>query len=166
MAATTQELLTNARCLECGIPSGMQMAVLISLFAEIADVAADPQTLMDRAACWACVPTGAQLAVLISLAQDIVDNGGGGGGTGGVTCGAVDPVAAPANACTLYYNTENQSLFMWDGVTWLPLLVEGAGVTCGVVDPVAAPATGCGVYYRTDNGAFFLWDGAAWQLKV
>lgn len=77
------ELLDDARCLEQCIPPGFQSAILISLFARVAGVSADPATLMADARCInACVPPGMQMAVLISLASQILAAGGGGSGGG------------------------------------------------------------------------------------
>lgn len=68
MACDPQTLVQNANCLECGIPRGMQWAVLIYLAAVKAGASTNPQSLMDNAKCYTCIPPGMRMAVLISLA--------------------------------------------------------------------------------------------------
>lgn len=114
----TAELIEDAKCIDCQVPEGYKLSILISLFATIAGVSADPNTLMANAACLDCViPPGMRLSVLISLA-DTIAGGGGGGSSGSVTCGAVPPVAAPTGSCGLYYDTNTTALYFWDGAAW------------------------------------------------
>jgi hypothetical protein len=70
-------LAADANCLNC-IPPGLQLPVLIWLFAQIAGVTTDPTTLAANANCLACIPPGMQWPVLIWLATQIA-----GGTTGG-----------------------------------------------------------------------------------
>lgn len=72
MACDPTTLVDQAKCIECGIPTGMQLPVLIALAAQIAGVSADPQTLMNLAKCDECqVPVGLEWPVLIALACQI-----------------------------------------------------------------------------------------------
>jgi hypothetical protein len=66
-------LIDNAKCIETCIPTGMQLPVLIALFAQIAGTSTDPATLVDNARCIeTCIPPGMQLPVIISLLDQIV----------------------------------------------------------------------------------------------
>jgi len=59
------------------------MAVLILLFGELVTMPSDADTLLEDAKCLdQCIPDGAKMSVLISLACQLVNQGGGGGGTG------------------------------------------------------------------------------------
>lgn len=113
--AEPQELLDGARTLE-SIPPGMQLPILISLFAQLAGVSADPQTLIDGAQCIACgIPPGMQVAVLISLLSQAVS----GGGLAGVTCSAAsDPVDPPTGTCGIFYRKDTGATWIWDGAAW------------------------------------------------
>lgn len=73
-ACDPSSLVAGAACLECGIPSGMQLPVLISLFCKIAGMNCDPATLIANAACLECgIPPGMQMAVLNYLACQIAN---------------------------------------------------------------------------------------------
>lgn len=116
--ATTSELLDEAKCIDCAIPDGMKLSVLISLFASIAGVSADPNTLMANAACIDCaIPPGMQMAVLISLAEDI----SGGGGTGGTGCALPtngDPEGVLTATCSpaIAVDPATQAIYLFTGV--------------------------------------------------
>lgn len=72
MAATPSELANAARCIECAIPPGMQGAVLIYLFQQIAGNTQTPAELAESAKCIECViPPGEQAAVMVYLLQQI-----------------------------------------------------------------------------------------------
>lgn len=126
---SVQSLLTASNCLAC-IPNNqlllIQTEVLIQLLL-IANPMADTsiQGLLAQSNCLACIPPN-QLALIQTqlLIQLLVATQSGTGGTGGVECGIVNPVAAPTNTCTLFYNTANQSLWYWDaaGVKWQALI--------------------------------------------
>jgi hypothetical protein len=63
-----QTLVTQAQCLECKIPTGMEIPVLIVLLAQIAGVPLDAQELVNEAKCIECqIPQGMQLPVLIGI---------------------------------------------------------------------------------------------------
>ena len=75
------ELIENARFLDCCLPKGLQMAVLILLFGELVTMPSDATTLLNEAKCLdQCIPDGAKMSVLISLACQLVQQGGIGGG--------------------------------------------------------------------------------------
>ena len=106
----------------CCIPQGdLWYGVLAALTAVgNGDPMPTAQELMDDIACLKCSIQSGDVPLLIIGAVSSITAGG--GGTGGVTCGAADPVAAPANACTLYYRTDNGSLWKWNGAAWEALL--------------------------------------------
>lgn len=160
--ATPSEIASGATCFSC-VPNKMDS--LLYLFATIAGVA-DPATIAANAACYACIPNKED--ALLYLADLIATNGtGGGGGSSGVVCQVGAPVAPPAGACSLSYDTATGTLYYWDGAAWVAVPVGGTGsVLCGAVPPVAAPLGSCSLYYDTVSTALYYWDGAAWILKV
>ena len=106
--SATDALMNDAKCIVDCIPgSDMKLAVLISLFAKIANVSTNTDSLIDGAKCIEyCIPgTDMKLAVLISLASQIA--GGGGGVGGSVTCGNGAPSTAPSGGCGLYIQTDS-----------------------------------------------------------
>lgn len=125
-AVEAQPLITEANCLLCKIPPGAVWYVVLAVIDLINSgdtVPTDPDELMSAARCLQCeVPPG---LVPYLILQSLIDfsGGGGGGGTGGVTCSTADPVAAPANSCTLHYRTDTGSLWMWNGAAWVALIV-------------------------------------------
>ena len=69
--------MAGARCIEPCVPQGMELSVLISIFAQIAGVSTDPNSLMAGAVCIdRCIPKGIQDAALISILNQIVEGGG------------------------------------------------------------------------------------------
>jgi hypothetical protein len=108
MAADTNALMNDAKCIEQCMPRGMQLPVLISLFAQIAGVSVDTNSLIDGAKCIEqCVPQGFQLPILISLLNQIVSGGGSISGGGNVTCGAGVPTSTPSSGCGIYQQTDS-----------------------------------------------------------
>ena len=98
MAATCdpQTLAQQGQCLNCGVPTGMQWPVVISLLCQIAGMNCDPATLMAQAQCINCgIPPGMQLPVMIYLLCQI--NAGGGGGGGGTAQLVTYTSGTPAN---------------------------------------------------------------------
>lgn len=76
-----EDLLSDARLIDCCIPRGAQLAVLISLLCQLNDMSCDAPTLLAEASCIdSCIPDGSKMAVLISLMCQFVEGGGGGGG--------------------------------------------------------------------------------------
>jgi hypothetical protein len=77
MAADPSGLIPPALCIDRCIPAGLQLPVLISIFAKLANVSLDPATLIPDALCVnACIPPGYQMAVLISLVSQMGAVGG------------------------------------------------------------------------------------------
>ena len=71
MICDAQILVTDAVPLQ-SVPRGFQMALLISLYCAKANMACDPQTLVENAKCIECaIAPGMQLPVLIYLAAQI-----------------------------------------------------------------------------------------------
>jgi hypothetical protein len=89
-----------------GLTQTEQMGVLITIFAELANMPITCQTLQTYAAQFSCLPPGLQLPALIYLASEILAAGGsgGGGGTGDVVTfssgglGTPPPFAPQVNA--------------------------------------------------------------------
>lgn len=79
MSAQTDSYVQGANCINSCVPPGDQLAVLIYLFAKIAGVTTDPNTLMQASNCInSCIPPGLQLPVLVYLASQITGTGGSG----------------------------------------------------------------------------------------
>lgn len=90
-----QQLACNARKWK-GLTQSDQMGVLISLFAQIADVQLTCQNLQTLAAQYACLPPQSQLPALIYLAAQILAEGGGVGiGAGEVVTFSSGGVGTP-----------------------------------------------------------------------
>lgn len=111
-ASSTDDLLEDSKCIEC-IPYGLQLGVLISIFAKLAGVSADPNTLIENAKCLECIPNGLKLGVLISLAEQIVAGGGGGGGSTCLSRSVGPPVAAPAAGCQTAIDIDDAGNWYW-----------------------------------------------------
>ncbi len=126
MATDATTLLDETKCFVC-LPPGMWQLLKLGLLKQIL-LASDPMAdtsataLLAAAKCYECLPPGMWQLIELGLLQQIVDGGGAGGG-GGVTCGAVDPVAAPTGSCAIYFNTAAHSLWAWNGAAWEALIV-------------------------------------------
>ena len=109
MPASTDALLDGTECIQQCIPgTDMKLAVLISLFAQIAGVSTDTNSLISGAKCiQQCIPEGMMLAVLVSLASQIVSGGGTGGSGGAVTCGNGAPTSTPSSGCGIYIQLDS-----------------------------------------------------------
>lgn len=115
MAAT--DISLDAECIDQCIPAGFRLPVLISLFASIAKVSADPQDLIAGATCiQQCVPIGMQMPILISLAEQIVA-GGGGGGSGTCLSRSVGPPVIPSTCPVAINITDAGAWYWWDNVS-------------------------------------------------
>lgn len=109
-----EEIAALSRCFSC---IQDRQAAILFLLARIADVTIEE--IIAGSACFRCL-SDFQAAELFLL-NEIVTNGstgGGGGGIGSVLCGVVAPVAPPATACALYYDTVSTALYYWDGAAW------------------------------------------------
>jgi hypothetical protein len=82
----------------------------------------DVNTLMESAKCFDCL-SEFQLAMLQAQLLCEIQAGGGTGGGSGVTCGVVNPVAAPTGTCGIYYRTDTGSIWLWDGAAWQQKIV-------------------------------------------
>ena len=127
MATDANTLLAETVCFSC-LSEGEWQLLKLGLLKQILlaqNPVADTSTtaLLEAAKCYACLSPGIWQLLELALLQQIVDAGGGGAGGGAVTCGVVDPVAAPSGSCALYVNTVAQSLWYWDGVSWTALIV-------------------------------------------
>ena len=114
MAQTTQEIIDGATCLDCAIPLGLQLPVLIYVFARAAGVSTDPQTLVDNAACIsACIPPGMQLAALLGIQAS-----GGGGGSGCALSTNGDPEGVLTSTCTpaIAIDPNTLALYVYTGL--------------------------------------------------
>jgi hypothetical protein len=89
--------------------------------------------------------------------------GGGGGGEGGTFVGP-NPPAGPQPG-QLWLDTSNNTLYVYDGTTWLPAAgaAAGAQITVGETPP-ANPLPGDFWYNLTDDW-LYIWDGNAWVLS-
>lgn len=118
-------MVNEVPCDLCNSPPGLQWYLVLAAMIDIANGDPVPETtqeLVTEANCLLClVPPGLVPYLMVQALRDI-SSGGGVGGTGGVTCSTADPVAAPANACTLHYRTDNGSLWKWNGAAWEALL--------------------------------------------
>ena len=107
-ACDPTSLVSGAACLDCGIPPGMQKAVIIYLLCQIAGMTCSPTSLAAGAACLECgIPPGMENAVIIYLLCQIANSGGAGGG---LTCGNYagnQPTFTPASGCALALDTSN-----------------------------------------------------------
>lgn len=75
MPTDTASLVANSVCVNSCIPNGLQLAVLIKQFADLAGQPTDAagiQFLIDNSVCInSCIPAGLQMAVLINLLSQI-----------------------------------------------------------------------------------------------
>ena len=117
--------MDEAGCLAC-LPPNQLAAINTAILCRIAInygamATCDPQTLVESAACFACLSPFQLQIIQTQLLCEILNSAAGSGG-GGVLCGVLNPVAAPTGTCALYYRIDNGSLWMWNGVTWVPLI--------------------------------------------
>lgn len=71
MACDPKTLVSNAVCLECNIPVGSLLPIIISLAAQTVGASSDPQILLSNATALQSIPTGARWPVIIALACQI-----------------------------------------------------------------------------------------------
>ena len=71
-SADINTVLDGAKCVDSTIPRGMQLPVLIYIFAKLANMQVDPNALIEQAKCInAYIPAGLQVSVLILLSSYI-----------------------------------------------------------------------------------------------
>lgn len=87
------ELLSSSACF-ASVPKGMRDILRLQLLCQIVNgesvAECDIQTLLDDAACFAAVPQGTRDILELQLLCEISE-GGGGGGSGGITRGEGSP---------------------------------------------------------------------------
>lgn len=110
---TPEQVAALAACWRC-VPDFR--AALLFLLATNAGMTIEQ--VIAGSACWRCV-ADFQAAELFLLNEIVTNGTGGGGGSGEVLCGAVDPVAPPTTTCALYFQTVSQALYAWDGAAWV-----------------------------------------------
>ena len=93
------------------------------------------------------------------------DHGGGGGGDGSVI---VQPAPAPADqpVGTLWYNTDNDKLYAYDGAQWN---LVGDGTGGGGVEPSPNPPADKVVgtlWYDETNNVIKYWNGSEWVTLI
>ena len=124
---TTSELMQQAACLSCLSPGQLELikTVILCRILHLNNPMAscDVQDLLDDANCFSCLYPYQLSLIQTQLLCEIL-NAGGGGGSSCLLCGNVDPVAAPACACALYYNMLTSSFWYWDNnlATWAMLI--------------------------------------------
>ncbi len=116
-------LVNGAYCNFCNLSGSMLYAIKLRLLCAIANgdmsIACDSASLVEAAKCYECqIPYGMMPAIEIYLLCFIAQNGTGAGGGGGITCGTVDPVAAPTGTCAIYYRKDTAKFWYWDGAAW------------------------------------------------
>lgn len=122
ISCTSESLAVAAQCLECKIPRGFTPYIKLALLCAIVNgdtsMACDSQSLVDAAKCLECkIPLGFVPFIEIYLLCQIASGGTGGGGAG-VTCGIVNPSAAPTGSCAIYYRTDTLQMWFWNGAAW------------------------------------------------
>ena len=126
----TDSLANQAKCIDQCIPKGMQMAVLIAVFAKLAGMSTtDTNALIAKATCIdQCIPPGMQISVLNGLANQIL---AGGGGLAQIFCGTGTPIDGSANpnpgtplaSCALWIQSDsvpvaNMTTAIWINGSW------------------------------------------------
>ena len=120
----TNSLLAQAGCFSCLAMDQLQLvntALLCQILQATNPMAScDVSTLLASARCFEGCTTPAQLMLIqTQLLCEILALSGGDTGGSGVGCGVVDPVAAPAGGCGIYYRTDTGSVWIWDGAAWV-----------------------------------------------
>jgi hypothetical protein len=123
--AEIQELIDDVPCDLCYMSPGLAQYAILAAMLDIANgdsVPATTQALISEANCLLCmVPPGLVPYLQIQALRNI-SSGGSGSGSGSVTCGVADPVAAPTVTCALHYRRDNGALWMWNGAAWIQLI--------------------------------------------
>jgi hypothetical protein len=129
VAANTNALIDQAKCIDLCVPRGMQLAVLIGIFADIAGMdPTDTNALIRLGTCIdGCIPPGMQLAVLNGLINSVTN--GDVGGTQ-IFCGTGSPINGTANpnpgnpsvTCAIWIQSDsvppNQTSAIWINGSW------------------------------------------------
>jgi hypothetical protein len=129
VACDSTSLLNNAKCIFGCVPPGMAKAIQIALLCNIVNgtVMTDcsAQNLVTQAACFLpCIAAGAADSIIIYLLCQIASgSSGGGGGSGSVLCGTVDPTTGPTGSCGIYYRSDTGGFWYWNGSAWIQFIV-------------------------------------------
>jgi len=102
----------------CCIPQGDLWWAVLAALIDVSEGGAVPDvdTLMEEIACLKCAVQPGDLPLLMLGAISAISGGGGSGG--GVTCGSGPPVAAPASACALYVDTDDNTIYSYHSGAW------------------------------------------------
>lgn len=114
-----KDLIKTAACFD-GIPpvtlQGINTVLLCKILLQSQPMSScDPKTLAQAAACFSGIPLKSLIEIQTQLLCEIL-NGGGTGGPSCLLCGSVDPTAAPACDCAIYYNRTSAAFWYWDSV--------------------------------------------------
>lgn len=123
----TSELMASSNCFSCLEPYQLQL-INTSLLCQILQAytpmaSCDVSALLASSNCFACLQPAQLLWLQTQLLCEILAVAGGGAGGGAVTCGLVNPVAAPTTTCGIYYRTDTGSIWLWDGAAWQQKIV-------------------------------------------
>lgn len=120
VTCTSTALIDATRCQECQIPPGMIPYVKLAILCNIVNgvtMTCDSATLIEAAKCFECqIPLGFVPYIEVYLLCQIASGSSGSGG--GITCGVVNPSAAPSGSCAIYYRTDTLQMWFWDGAAW------------------------------------------------
>ena len=127
----TQAQIDEARQVDCCIPQGMKMAVLIRMLwgYDTPMTAEDIQTLVTRSRCVdSCVPAGMTMALAITQLNDLLNNA-----TDADACilnGVGAPTLIPPCVTAIYFDTAftpNMGLWVWlqSSGTWYEIIAAG-----------------------------------------
>lgn len=108
--ATPAEINELSRCFRC---VGDFEAALLYLLATNAGIM-DPAVINANSTCYRCVADfeSAALYLLDSIAT------AGAATAGQVTCGSGAPTVAPPSGCGVYYDTDNDAVYIYRGGAW------------------------------------------------
>lgn len=70
------------------------------------------------------------------------------------------PVASVSNAGDVYYRTDLQNYFFYNGSNWVSTSQTPVGTTL----PAVESASNGDTYYRTDDNTFYIFNNGAWRL--
>lgn len=116
---SAQSLLSAASIYANNAPNDWQvikLGLLQQILKSLNPMAAtDPQTLITIGAQYANLPPGMLPLIELALLQQISNNGT--GGSSGVSSGVGAPVAGTTTG-TIYYQTDTQSIWAYNGATW------------------------------------------------
>ena len=82
--------------------------------------------------------------------------------TGEVPSGGTDDRPSEPNVGELFWDTDLDSLVVWDGSSWVPVASDSVEVpTGGSTERPASPGVGA-LYWDTDLNMLVVWDGSSW----